>query len=542
MEGERTYDVIVVGAGLAGAQACQTLVEAGADVLLVDAGITDRSDRPRFPNLDFESVRKTVDNQRRLFLGDEFEGIPWGELKVGAQLTPPRMYLTEAVNHWLKLMSDSFMPMESLAYGGLGNAWGAGCYMFSEAEFRKMGFSRTDFLAAYQKVADRIGISTDEDDASPYTVSGLNGLMPRLDIEPRMDQLLGRYSKSREQWNVQGFHMGRPALAIITRAIGKRESFAYEDMEFWHDNRSSVYRPRMTVDALAEGSRFRKVFGRVAVSFSESEDGVVLHTRRTDNGEAEDFKARRLLLCPGVLGTARLVLRSSASDARLPILCNPYSYVPLLDWRHLGRAMPTHRSGMGQLSVFHDPDGSHSDVSMASLYTYRSLMLFRLVKEAPLNFSDARELMRFMLSGLTIAGIHHSERGGEGRSLRLCPDAQSPTGDVLHADYLMGDADKKEAADRDRRFMRFFRALGQWPMKQVSPGMGASIHYAGALPVSVDERPFHTKHEGRLHGTKRVWVGDASAFCYLPAKGISFTLMANAHRVALALERDLSQP
>jgi choline dehydrogenase-like flavoprotein len=66
----------------------------------------------------------------------------------------------------------------------------------------------------------------------------------------------------------------------------------------------------------------------------------------------------------------------------------------------------------------------------------------------------------------------------------------------------------------------------------VDPGMGSSIHYAGSLPVSGQERPFSTTEEGRLHGTRSVWVGDASSFNYLPAKGISLTIMANAHRVA----------
>jgi len=540
MADERTYGVIVVGSGLAGAQACQTLVDAGADVLLIDAGITDRDGRTRFPDLDFESVRRTVDTQRRLFLGQNLEGVPWGELKVGAQLTPPRMYLTEAVDRWLRIVSERFTPMETLAYGGLGNAWGAGCCMFSQPEFSLMGFDRSDFMDAYQTVAERIGISADSDDVSDYTVAGLHSIMPRLDIEPRMEGLLQRYANARGNWNAKGFRMGRPALAIITRPHNDREPFAYEDMDFWHDNRRSVYRPWMTVDALNEGPLFKKALGRVALSYTEHDDGVVLHTRRLDNGETEDFKARTLLLCPGVLGSARIVLRSSASDARLPILCNPYSYVPLLDWRHLGKAMPARRSGMGQLSVFHDLDGGHREVSMASLYTYRSLMLFRLVKEAPLNFSDARELMRYMLSGLTIAGIHHSERGGDGRQLWLESDSRSPTGDVLRAKYERSEMEKRDSELRDTKFMKFFRALGQLPLKQVNPGMGASIHYAGALPVSTEERPFHTSHEGRLHGTQRVWVGDASTFRYLPAKGISFTLMANAHRVASGLVHKLS--
>ncbi len=43
--------------------------------------------------------------------------------------------------------------------------------------------------------------------------------------------------------------------------------------------------------------------------------------------------------------------------------------------------------------------------------------------------------------------------------------------------------------------------------------------------------------DGRLHGTANVWVADGSGFRFLPAKGVTLTLMANAHRVAEAASR-----
>lgn len=527
------HDIIVVGSGLAGAQACRTLVDAGADVLLLDAGISPSKPPKQFPDLDFEHIRRTVQQQRSLFLGDDFEGIPWGTLKAGAQLTPQRQYVMQGVDRWIRLVSDSFFPFESLAHGGLGNAWGAGCYMFSEEEFRKMGLERSLFLDGYRTVAERIGISAADDDAAPFMVSGLQGIMPALRPEPRMQSILDKYVRQRSRFQSEGFHMGLPALAAISMDKNGRKAFDYVDMEFWHDQQRSVYRPWMTIDEMQERPGFRKQSGRLAVSFKETDDGVELLTLNMDTGEQETFQARRLLLCPGVLGTARLVMRSFDYAERLPILCNPYSYVPMLDWRQMGRAMPPRRSGMGQLVMFHDPDGRNADVSMAAMFTYRSLMLFRLVKEAPLNFSDGRALMQYLLSGMTISGIHHPESGGDGRFLRMVSDADTPTGDRMEASYRLSDAEKEELVQRERKFYRMFRRLGLLPLKKVDPGMGSSIHYAGALPVSGRELPLHTSVEGRLHGTRSIWVGDASSFRYLPAKGISFTIMANAHRVAL---------
>jgi choline dehydrogenase-like flavoprotein len=78
------------------------------------------------------------------------------------------------------------------------------------------------------------------------------------------------------------------------------------------------------------------------------------------------------------------------------------------------------------------------------------------------------------------------------------------------------------------------RQLGCYPIKRMDPGFGSSIHYAGTVPFSAEERTGTTHPGGRLHGTRNVFIADGSGFNYLPAKGVTFTLMANAHAVALA--------
>ena len=84
------------------------------------------------------------------------------------------------------------------------------------------------------------------------------------------------------------------------------------------------------------------------------------------------------------------------------------------------------------------------------------------------------------------------------------------------------------------------RKLGCWPIRRVHSGPGSSLHYGGQFPANPREEPFTTAQTGRLHGTRQVFVGDGSGFRYLPAKGLPFTLMANADRVATAMLHHLS--
>jgi choline dehydrogenase-like flavoprotein len=90
--------------------------------------------------------------------------------------------------------------------------------------------------------------------------------------------------------------------------------------------------------------------------------------------------------------------------------------------------------------------------------------------------------------------------------------------------------------------IRLFRRAGfiSHPGLSQYPTPGNGIHYAGTLPMSATSaRPYQTDLRGRLNGTQRVYVADASVFPVLPAKNHTFTLMANAMRVVDCLIKDL---
>jgi hypothetical protein len=199
----------------------------------------------------------------------------------------------------------------------------------------------------------------------------------------------------------------------------------------------------------------------------------------------------------------------------------------LLGAHHRGRHV-----GLSQLSLFHDPRGDHRDVAVASLYAYRSLMLFRLASFVPLALRDALPLLRYIAPALVIAGIHQPDTFDGTRALRLVGAPDAPTGDQLHITFSRSEDARHNLKKRIDAFARGLRKLGAWPVRTIAPPEGASIHYAGTLPFSDTEKPFTLAASGRLHGCARTYVADASGFRFLPAKGPTLSLMANARLVA----------
>jgi hypothetical protein len=514
--------------------AAQTLVESGAKVIMLDVGYMDEKYAGMVPDSDYTTIRETDSSQHRYFLGDDFEAIPWDEIKVGAQLSPSRKAMIRGVEKFIPLVSDTFLPMESLGYGGLGAGWGLGAYVYSEAELRKSGIDPAEMNPAYQVVADRIGISAGREAIAEYITGGLKNLQPPLKMDNSVSKMAEAYRKNKSFFDRNRVFFGSPSMALLSEDFGERKATSYHDMDFYADINRSAYRSWYTIESLRRSENFRYIDKQLVLSFYEKEGKTLVVSRNTDTGGISEFTCNKLILATGPLGTARIALRSFGEKVnRLPLLCNPYTYMPCLHLKMLGTPLDRYKTSMAQAMMVYDVTGNHDDVVSLALYTYRSLMLFKLVKEAPLDFRDGLLLMQYLQSAFIIAGIFHPDSYSPDKYLELRADKGSITGDHLFVNYKLSESEQNLITEREKVLRRSFRKLGCYPIKRMDPGNGASIHYAGVLPFSDEGKPGTLERSGKMNGFANVYVADGSGFSFLPAKGITLSLMANAHRVAI---------
>ena len=96
-----------------------------------------------------------------------------------------------------------------------------------------------------------------------------------------------------------------------------------------------------------------------------------------------------------------------------------------------------------------------------------------------------------------------------------------------------------DAARDEQLLLRFFRQLGVRALKTIRPGHGSSLHYGGTFPiVPVGARPAHLRSDEPPRAPRApVYLADGSIFPWLPPKGLTFNIMANADRVGTLLAR-----
>jgi len=512
--------------------ACAELVERGFNVALVDYGDDDPGMRARVPDLPFGRLRAEDPGQRGYLLGDNLEGVPRSGTRVGAQLTPPRQFVNRAAEKLLPVNSPDFQPMQSLALGGLGAAWGTACCTYSPEECALAGLDHAAIAAKYPDVIREAGISGPEQDpCTGHWWNGMTGHQPPLDIDTNSASILEAYRRDPGAWLKRGFALGRIPLAVNSRPHRDREANPYFDTDFYGEARRSAYRPRYTVERLLKAPNFTYIPGCLALTFGETPDGVELSCSR--GGERTAVRGRRLLLCAGALGSARLALASMPLARReTSLLCSAYVYYPTLNLRMLGRPAADRRHSMAQLmAVFGDLSRPESTCSM-QLYSYRSLLLFKIIKEMPLAPWAGLLVARAMQDALSIFGVFFPDAAGPTKTLRLGKSVSSPAPD-LDISYALTEEQAALQRKLERGLSRCLLRLGCVPLGRVDPGKAGSIHYAGTLPRINPVNPdLYTQADGRLGGCERVFVGDSSSWNWLPCKGPTFTAMAGARAVA----------
>jgi choline dehydrogenase-like flavoprotein len=526
-------DVIVVGSGAAAVSAAWPLVTTGRRVVMVDAGVQDQRYEAQVPPTAWSRIRRTDPGQHRYFLGEGFEGVPVGASRVGSQLTPPRAYVTARTGELTPRHDRGFVGLESLATGGLASAWGAAVLPWVEEDFAGLPVTLGEMKPHYDAVAELMGVCGGAGDDLSAVFHDPAGMMPAAGVDSASMRILERYERGRSGIVASGLRLGRARLAAATTVHRGRGPLTANDMDFWCDHGRGVYRPRWTLEEMLGRENFSYRPGVLVHAFARGNDGrLIVRGTDTTAGGVVELAGRRVIVAAGALGTARIVLRSLGRlGVPVPLVTNHSPYYATLNLGMIGRRAEDARHSLTQLTGFYRGTPGSAKVQV---YSYRSLLTHKLLKETPLAMGPARRALRATIPMLSIWGVHHPDEPGRGKDLVL--EAAPAAGPGLPADrlrtrYAQSEAERDRQARVEGELRTLMWRLGCVPLKRVDLGFGASIHYAGMFPMAARPGDLGTDASGKLAGWDGVHLADGSVFPRLPAQGLTFTMMANAHRI-----------
>ena len=275
--------------------------------------------------------------------------------------------------------------------------------------------------------------------------------------------------------------------------------------------------------------------GSYVERFEEKRTGVTV-TFRTATG-VEELTSERLFVGAGVLPTTRLVLRSLGAVGQPVVLRDSQYYTfPLLRGRGSRVGVAGQGNTLAQAFVELDGPADPGRSSHVQVYGYNDLILREAGSALRLSPDLIERIGRSILSRLLFCqGYLHSDRSQPIQAELVGNEPESP---LRLSPLGSPDAVRRDVSAAVRRLRDSAWELRAVPLMSLlrvwDPGRGA--HVGGSFPMSGEPAGLQADVLGRPAGLQRVHLVDASVFPSVPPTTITFTVMANAQRIASEFE------
>lgn len=520
---------IVVGSGPAGVACAAALLEKGVAVTMLDAGLTleparrhDVTYLASTPRSEWDAA--TVSGVKGGIAVDK-KGIPL-KLLFGSDF-PYR-----DAERLLHCSIDNVGLRPSLALGGFSNVWGAAMLPYLDADMPDWPVQNAQLAQHYAAAARITGLAGAKDDLEKFFPLFLDN-PASFKLSRQSDILHRNLEKNREALAESGIFFGASRLAVQAPANASAPGCVYCGMCIYGCPWNYIYNSTDTVTQMQRNPAFTYLPGIVVDKVEEAADCVEITGRAMVSGEIFRTTGSRVYLAAGAISTTGILLNSlGAFDQPVEIKDSQYFLLPLL----LARKSPGMRNEslhtLSQLFMeIFDPKVSPHTVHL-QLYSYNDLIGGALRNSfGPVAGKIDALVHEFEDRLMVVQGYLHSDfssrinvtlarsAGAQPPQLRVSSDINPGTKAAVHRVVF--------------KLLRHSMLMGAVPLPPMlhvaKPGRG--FHSGGSFPMRASPGKFETDTLGRPFGFARIHAVDATVFPSIPATTITFSAMANAHRI-----------
>ena len=523
---KRTGLDFVVGSGPAGVACAHALAQKDRKVVVLDAGIVLEADR-RAVRLKLGATAPSGWPRDDLaFLRGAAPKHPGAKLAYGSD------FVYRAATGATKVVSTGADARASYAVGGFSNIWGSAVLSYRQQDLDGWPVTAAELASSYAAVLKWMPVASQRDDLEQFFPSFLDEYVA-LPQSRQAQRLLRTLTRNRATLKASGVFFSPSRLAVDAR--GTRSIMGCQTCGhcLYGCPYDLIYSTNGTLSDMIAAGRTEHRPGVMVQRVEETEQGVRVHGLTPDGGACV-FEGDRVFLGAGAINTTAILLRSLGWYGRtLQMKDSQFFQLPALHVHYTPgvEAERLHTLCQVFIDIFDErlsPYTIHLQV-----YTYNNIFREELAARlGPLATLFPKTLLLGRL--LLLQGLLHSSHSGRiDVTLRREGDEEFielvGTGNPVSNHCVQGIAAK---------LLKLARSTGLIPMTPMlnlaRPGGG--FHFGGTFPMRRVPSLDQSDWLGRPAGLKRVYVIDSTVFPSIPATTITFTVMANAHRIGMSAE------
>lgn len=505
----------VIGSGPAGISAAVALLERGFKVTMLDVGLTLESEREALVNKRSEST----EFKEMVKLGSQptSKGVP--EKKVYGST----FHFDGVEKHQPKENHPDVILKASYAKAGLSNVWGAAVLPYTDQDISSWPISSEELTPHYKAVHGFMPLSADKDDLIEHFPIHAKSF-DSLRRSSQMEELSKDLNRGKQELKRKGFIFGSSRLAV------KAKSCTYCGLCLYGCPHSIIYSTATTLSELVKDENFSYQPGWVVKNIEKTGDKVLLHCRDFKEESYKVFDAERVFLAAGAYPTTSLILNSLREYGQTRVLkTNQHFLLPLLRLRAAKNITNEKLCTLSQLFLEFLSDTPEQN-SHIQLYGYSDFYpeAFRAMLGS--FHGPLKQLLHgAVLPRMVVAqGYLHSDYSAE---IELSLAAQDKPISVKPLANSRTKAQTKFIVNKLLKISPQLKAIPALPMLNISKA-GDGTHVGGSFPMSKNPRKLETNTLGALGGLERVHLVDSTTFPSVPPTTITYSVMANAHRIA----------
>jgi ferredoxin len=515
---------LVVGSGPTGVSCAMALLARGCRVEMIDAGVDlEQAAAEKVSGLQAIAPVSWTDEKTsflRAKMDAGVDGIPL-KLAYGSDYPYRLSHGATAVEcHG----ADS---KPSCAKGGLSNVWGSAVMPYRQADMDDWPAVTRDLSEHYRAVTKFMPVAASHDNLAQEfpTYTDYERPMP---ASPQAAALTTDWGRRSDKLKAAGVTFGRSRLAVNTTGIEKPGPCVKCGLCMYGCPYRLIWSSADAVDQLRNHPGFAYRPGLTVTAVSETASEVQVKAQ-TEAGECVSISGARVYLAAGVMATTAILLRSlDRYDQPVQMKDSQYFLLPMLRKRGISRFNRKDLHTLAQLFVEIMDIGVSPYTIHLQGYTYNELFEQPVAKMlGPLRAvfpSDAFFSRLFLFQGYL-----HS-RHSQTVSLALQKSADGETLRVTGEDSPEVKAILRKVV---RKLVGLHGPLGAVPLAPLMrPGFpGRGFHSGGVFPMSDNPSQNESDIYGRPAGLRRIHAVDSTVMSSIAATTVTFTAMANAHRI-----------